>query len=856
MLGVCAAGARYDPTGLFTLLPASAFRVGSPHGLWSLTGVAVFLPVLAGTVFWGTLASIRAAAPGTGRWRTLLRVWGVTVLAAALARLLQMLGELAGTAVHDGTRTAATALGASLWTSGLTAERAALLGWLPAAAAALLIRRSTDGRSTDGRSKDGRSKDPAALTGYGWRWSLTATALPLALFVPLVGPLLWEGSPSGSLYGESLSLRSLPLGPARFAVEIVVAAIVGALLLTRSSRHHDYTRPSRLLLGGWLAGLGGGAAAGLVQGLAALPRDLGRVGAGPGDLFAVPDLGLRIAAGLSLGLAFGWAALPTLLLISRALDAIAGSRRRFRTVAASALVLALASWLLTVATPTGAVAAPTVSTAARATAGQPLPALTVRPGTDSESAQIIDVNGREVLLRGVNVNQLNDYYPPTPGRPTVRPLTDPDFAGMAALGFNVVRLNISWSLLEPRRGQWDRGYLARIQDAVARAAAHGMYTDIDMHQDAWSRYVDAPAGTVCPSGTDPLLGYDGAPQWATLTDGAARCQFTGRDIAPAVAAAFTNFYHDTDGIQSELVRTWGLLARTFGGDPAVAGYGLLNEPGIGEDAPATSSVLLGAYDNRAVTEIRSQEPHATGGFAHLVFIEPSVLWSGLGFDAAPPKGFSGDPYLVFAPHLYNESITMDQGMGITLVSLERGFALARQQADEYGMPLWIGEWGWFGSGANTSDDARMKRFADAEDAQDLGGAFWVWKQACGDPQSDQKAATAGNLAETDCATGKDLPIHASFAAALSRPYPRTAPGTVTSFSVDTGGTLTLRGDNTVAAAQHGDACTLDVWFPGAARPHSTGIGITGLDLRQVDGGWRITGCAGGSYRLTVRHQAS
>lgn len=804
LLGACAAEALLDPTGLLALVPRAQVEIGPVHGPWSLTGLAVFLPVAAAVTGWTAAVCVGECA---GRWRTLLRVWGTTALAAGLARGLQLLVEVP---TREGARVA-------LWTSGLTVEQALLVGWLPGLAALLFARAG------------------ARSTGFGWRWSLTGTALPLALIGPLVGPLLWEGSPTGAFYGERLNLRSLPLGPGRFAVELVVAAVVSAVLLVRSSRHFRYERPTRLLIGGWLAAIGGGAAAGVVQTALALPT---------GWLVA-PQLAVRVGAGLSLGLAFGWGVLPTLLLLSRALDVMA--RRRVVTVVSSAVVLALASWSLSVVTPAEATTTPVLTAAAAATAGQPLPALTVRQARGSTPAQIVDADGRQVLLRGVNVNQLVDYAPGASGRQTVRPLSDADFAAMAAMGFDVVRLDISWSLLEPQRGHWDTGYLKRIQQAVAMAAAHGMYTDIDMHQDAWSRYIGAPAGTVCPSGTSPLLGYDGAPQWATLTDGASRCHSsggllpeswsTGRDIAPAVAAAFTDFYHDVDGVQGELVRTWGLLADTFKDDPAVAGYGLLNEPGIGDDAPVTSSVLLGAYYQRAVREIRTQE---SGGFPHLVFVEPSVLWSGLGFDAAPPKGFSDDPYLVFAPHLYSESIALDQGTGIDLVSIEQGFTLARQQANAYGMPLWIGEWGWFGDG--TADSAKQERFVQAADSQQVGDAVWVWKQACGDPQSDPKAATAGNVVRVDCATGKDLPVTAAVTAVLDRPYPRAVPGQLTQLRVD-GGSLLLAGSGKGA---------LDVWFPGSARPSLQPVGVTDVEVTRVGGGWRVTGRTAGSYGLTVR----
>jgi hypothetical protein len=837
-----------DPTSLFAPLPWSALRPTPIRGLWSVSGVGVFLPVLLLITVWATVASFRTAAPTSGRGRVALRLWAAITLAAAVARLAQTLAETAGAAIHGGARTlAATAL----WDCGLTAERTALVAWLPALLGASLYQRRAE-------DEEPLRRRPMTTPRYGWRWSLTGTALPLALLGPLVGPMLWEGSPTASFYGEPLSLRRLPfgldLGPGRFAVELATAAVVAAVLLSRSSRRFDYTRPTHLLLGGWLAALGGGLAAGAVQSLLALPRDLGwGSGAGGtsigGDLFVVPDVALRLGTGLSLGVSFGWAVVPALLLISRLLDVISGQRRRIATVLASATALALGSWLLAQATPSTAAGVPAVTAAARATAGQQLPALTVRTTSDSAPAAITDVNGRQILLRGVNVNQLVDYYAPTPGRQTVRPLADTDFATMAKLGFDVVRLDISWSALEPSPGQYDQAYLARIRATVAAAAKHGLYTELDMHEDAWGKALAAPAGTQCPSGTTPALGYDGAPAWATVTDSASPCQDLSRDLTPANARAFTAFYHGTNGIQSELVRTWGMLARTFATDPTVAGYGLLNEPGIGEDPPATSSVLLGAYYDHAIAAIRAAEQQTTGGFPHLVFVEPSVLWSGLGFDAAPPRGFSADPYLVFAPHLYNQSITMDQSLGLTLVSIERGFALAEQQAKAYGMPLWVGEWGWFGSNI-PANSAMMRRFAAAEDDARIGDAFWVWKQACGSPESAQHATTVGNLIGVDCASGKDLPPPAAVVSVLSRPYPRAVPGTLTHLAASTDSdSLSLAG--TASADAIGTACALDVWYPGKARPSAHPQGIIQLTVRQVPGGWRLSGCATGSYHLDV-----
>ena len=185
-----------------------------------------------------------------------------------------------------------------------------------------------------------------------------------------------------------------------------------------------------------------------------------------------------------------------------------------------------------------------------------------------------------------------------------------------------------------------------------------------------------------------------------------------------------------------------MLARAFAGDTAVAGYDLLNEPGPGNSPGVTSSLLLGRLYQQAITQIRAAESAAPGGFHHLVFFEPSILWSGLGFDVSPPAGFSSDPGLVFSPHLYSQSITMDQGLGVTLVTIEQGYTLAERTAAAYGVPLWSGEWGWFGTGAGhgraTSTGSSTSRTPDI-----LGSAIWVWKKACGDPQADPDATRGG-----------------------------------------------------------------------------------------------------------------
>jgi hypothetical protein len=58
-------------------------------------------------------------------------------------------------------------------------------------------------------------------------------------------------------------------------------------------------------------------------------------------------------------------------------------------------------------------------------------------------------------------------------------------------GFDVQRLSLSWSAVEPHAACSTAAYLARVRAAVDQAARHGIYTVLDMHQDTYSKYVTA-----------------------------------------------------------------------------------------------------------------------------------------------------------------------------------------------------------------------------------------------------------------------------------------------------------------------------------------------------------------------------
>ena len=106
-----------------------------------------------------------------------------------------------------------------------------------------------------------------------------------------------------------------------------------------------------------------------------------------------------------------------------------------------------------------------------------------------------------------------------------------------------VRLLVSWSRIEPEPGRYDDAYIAEVRAAVRLLARHGIWSIIDLHQDAWGPTLAAPPGEAVPPGQEPAFGWDGAPGWATLDEGAPRCTIAGiRELSPAVRGAFAAFW--------------------------------------------------------------------------------------------------------------------------------------------------------------------------------------------------------------------------------------------------------------------------------------------------------------------------
>jgi endoglycosylceramidase len=389
-------------------------------------------------------------------------------------------------------------------------------------------------------------------------------------------------------------------------------------------------------------------------------------------------------------------------------------------------------------------------------AGQPgLPWLATNAG------RIVDPQGRSVLLRGFNDNALLEPN----AHPA--PLDATDASIMQAAGFDVVRLPIAWSLLEPEQGHFDAAYLDRIAAAVALLNAHGLYVVLDMHSLGWS----------------PAFGGSGAPAWATVA-GIPDPEWgpmpsIGRLASPAINVATANFWL-TDGWQSEYRATWQWIAQRFRDDSGVAGYDVINEPHSFPLLPIRfDKDQLWPFYARTVAAIGSVDPN------HLFFLDNDMA-ADLPTTVVPLAA----PNLVYAPHVYTGALIPPDFNGDAHPLAVHVDELARE-ATQVPAAVWFGEFSIDSERAN--GPGWITAILDSFDAHSAGWAWWQWRESSGYGVRSADGSTVDNR----------------LLSLLARPYVAATPSGVTAATSGSGHAVL----QLIVAAAHG-AAAIDVAWPG------------------------------------------
>jgi endoglycosylceramidase len=320
--------------------------------------------------------------------------------------------------------------------------------------------------------------------------------------------------------------------------------------------------------------------------------------------------------------------------------------------------------------------------------------------------------GRAVILRGVNARVEGVFDVSfADGRTAVEDIPSlgaDDCKRMAELGFTLLRLPIHWSAIEPARDHFDEAYLKRVDDVVACMAQQGIYTLVDLHQDAYSKEI----------------GEDGAPLWAIVPAPSRRLEgpltegeLSRRRFSAQVLDAFSSFFAagDPHGLVAEYIAMLEHVAAHFASEPHVLGLDLFNEP-------VTSGSAVRSFMARAGQAVHGAAPDLT------VVFEPTTFWSLNGGERVMGGAYAVER-AVYAPHLYELSITGDTSKleTVTREDLLPAFETAAREASAYQSAWLIGE---FGAGPLTTNyEQYLDVFYDLQDEFLVSSALWLWKES-------------------------------------------------------------------------------------------------------------------------------
>ncbi|MFD5921026.1 cellulase family glycosylhydrolase [Kitasatospora sp. NPDC058201] len=395
----------------------------------------------------------------------------------------------------------------------------------------------------------------------------------------------------------------------------------------------------------------------------------------------------------------------------------------------------------------------------------------------------VDASGRRLRLRGFNLDKYAEA-------------TEQDVESLAARGFTLIRVAVSWTRLEPRRGRLDQAELGRLHRLLGWADRYGVLALVDFHQDVYGPKFGG--------------GDRGIPLWATRDDDlpfeADPDDWFAGYFQPAVQAAFRHLYDDPD------LRAWQAdfytrLARELRGHRSLLGYDLFNEPFGPVDGDPTDPAVLAAASaaleqgrladmyRRLIAAVRRVDRRAW------LFVEPTVL-VGQGVPTRLP-GFTdprpGAPRLGYAPHFYDTAVESGADWDPAGGFVEDYTAAIAAYPAAHRLPVLVGEWG--------PPDARrpgnallVRRQVDAMDGFAAGWTMWYWCR--GD----------GGYCALDPA-GRPAPGHGP----AFGPYPAAVAGTAARTTAD-------GASHTVRWAADGTGHATELVLPAAAFP--AGVRIT------------------------------
>ncbi len=378
---------------------------------------------------------------------------------------------------------------------------------------------------------------------------------------------------------------------------------------------------------------------------------------------------------------------------------------------------------------------------------------------------ITDAGGRVVILHGVNmVNKQPPYTPAASG------FSEDDAAFLQRNGFDAVRLGLIYKGVEPNPGTYDDGYLNQLATTESSLARHGIFSQLDFHQDMYNERFQG----------------EGWPDWAVQDDGlpaAPQLGFPSNYFAMgALIRAFDHFWANSAGpggvgLQDRYAAAWAHVASRFASARHTLGFDLMNEPWPGTPwstcfvptgCPEFDTATMAPFYQRVTAQIRNVDPQK------LLWYEPNVLFN-FGADSSIP---ALDRTAGFSFHVYctpgGPAVAPYNAQGCSALD-DHVFSNADKYAQTTGEALMLSEFG------ATDDLETIRLNLRQADQHMVSWEYWHYCE-CLDP------TTSGSGTQAIVVDPKLPPSGSNVKQAkldvLTEPYPQVIAGTPSAYGFD------------------------------------------------------------------------
>lgn len=292
-----------------------------------------------------------------------------------------------------------------------------------------------------------------------------------------------------------------------------------------------------------------------------------------------------------------------------------------------------------------------------------------KPIDHSKINYIRDEHNRIVFYHGVNHSNYSkhssDNLPWHNGKA---------YDSLVDWGFNLVRFQVFWSAIEPTRDQFNKEYLDGVVCHLKELEKRNIDVVIDWHQDIY---------------TERFSG-NGFPEWTVINK---TIPFNEQEPwhenykEPAVIAAFTHFWWNTDGIQDRCVDAiHNTLDYLLNNCSNIIGIDPINEPFPGAFLTTFEKSNLPEYYNKIQNMLLSYN------YDIMLFFEPSILSNNKKSDLSLTLKVP----VAYFPHYY-DAVT-DYGLKgdyseVNWRVMKETIEIKVLEAQELNVPLIFGEFG-------------------------------------------------------------------------------------------------------------------------------------------------------------------